>query len=344
MATRYFVGGNGTNVNATSPTNWSDASGGAGNSSIPGLSDDAILDANSGPTVTLNVNLLSKSFNASAFNGTLVHNNGVTLNSAGDVAFSSGMTYSYGVTSAVAFSGLTDTHLTTAGQTMPNVNVQKAAGTATVTLQDDLVVSSTHTLLVNEGVLDASGKNVTAGAVNISGGNSRTLSMGAGLWTLTGNPGPIALWNATTTTNLTFNKGTANIVVSSQSGARIFMGGGLTYNGLTIAAGNGQSMFSFNSNAHFSSLEIDAPMQVLFGSNSTVTVDSAPAFIGTAANPYRFTGSTSGGTPSGMSVPSGDVEFQWAFIDDVQFGGGAVFTATNSLDGRGATGVSISTP
>ena len=82
MASRYWVLGTGTWDNS-STTNWSTTSGGSGGASVPGASDDVILDASSGGgTVTPNYDLSVKSITMGAFTGTLdfsANNNSPTM-------------------------------------------------------------------------------------------------------------------------------------------------------------------------------------------------------------------------------------------------------------------------
>ena len=74
MSARYWVGGTGTWDNADT-THWSATSGGAGGQSVPGASDDVILDANSGGgTVTPNYNFSVVSVTMGAFTGKLDFN------------------------------------------------------------------------------------------------------------------------------------------------------------------------------------------------------------------------------------------------------------------------------
>jgi hypothetical protein len=68
--------------------------------------------------------------------------------------------------------------------------------------------------------------------------------MGSGTWTLTGT---VTVWDLTTTTGLTFNSNTANIVLSDTSTfTRTFNGGGLSYNALTISGSTGISTLTLN--------------------------------------------------------------------------------------------------
>lgn len=67
MANRYWVGGTGT---WTDTARWSTTSGGAGGASVPGASDAAIFDANSGGgTVSLNLSVTLQSLITTNFTG-----------------------------------------------------------------------------------------------------------------------------------------------------------------------------------------------------------------------------------------------------------------------------------
>jgi hypothetical protein len=76
--------------------------------------------------------------------------------------------------------------------------------------------------------------------------------MGSWLWTLTGTG---TVWNTATTTNLTFNKDTADILLSdTTTTARTFSGGGLSFNKLTIGGATGTSTTSLFGLATYSEL------------------------------------------------------------------------------------------
>lgn len=85
MANRYWVTGGTGNWNST--TNWSTASGGASGASVPGSSDAALLDANSGAgTVTLDISPTIQTLTCTGFTGTLAFGtNTITLNSTGTI-------------------------------------------------------------------------------------------------------------------------------------------------------------------------------------------------------------------------------------------------------------------
>lgn len=89
------------------------------------------------------------------------------------------------------------------------------------------------------GVLDfaTNNNNPTMGSCNGSGTGARTLSMGNGTWTLTGNAGTI--WNFGTVTNLTLNPGgsTINCTYSGSTGTRTLNTSTAAVNHVKISAG-----------------------------------------------------------------------------------------------------------
>jgi hypothetical protein len=85
MAARFWVGGTGT-WDASSTTNWSASTGGAGGASVPTPSDAVTIDASSGSgTITVNTNFSIGLFTFGAMNMTLdfsVNNNSPIINGA----------------------------------------------------------------------------------------------------------------------------------------------------------------------------------------------------------------------------------------------------------------------
>src|SRR3990167_5891253 len=230
--TRYWVGQGGSWADNT----WATTSGGAAGASMPIAQDTAIFDANSfnaaGQTITVNVVGV-----AGILDFTNVTNNpaitfnvgGVTpMEIYGSLTLKSGMTWTT-QTSTLAFGSRSPITITTAGVTV-NQSLQIRTFGTTVTLGDDLTIANGETLTLSNGTLDANNKNVTTGLFSSSNSNTRTLTMGSGLWTLVGVG---TVWSTATTTNLTFNKDTANIKITDTSTSAItFSGGGQTFNNL----------------------------------------------------------------------------------------------------------------
>jgi len=150
----------------------------------------------------------------------------------------------------------------------------------TITLQDNLSISSAYTLTVTNGTLNANNFNVTCGSFSSSNSNTRTLTMGSGTWTLTGSG--TTIWTTSTTTNLTlnFNTSTVNATYSGGTGTRTIITGG----------GGGGQLFNLSISAGTDAVNLTA--------SGSVRVNGALNFTG-------FSGVANAGT----SFLSGDVTF-----------------------------------
>jgi hypothetical protein len=223
-------------------TTWGDASGWASSSNgtpttadFPLVQDTAIIDnATTGTSLTLvgyNRGALDMSSRTTVF--TLASSG--SSNFYGSFLLGSGASIST-LTAAQTYRGRSTSTLTTAGKT---INFALVVDTPSGTLQLGSALTSSTSLTVTRGTFDAVSYSVTAASFASNNPNTRTISMGSGLWTLSGTG---TVWTTATTTGLTFNKDTADILLSSGSGtARSFIGGGLSMNKLTIggATGNG---------------------------------------------------------------------------------------------------------
>ena len=235
MADRYWVGGTAGWDNAAN-VKWATTSGGAGGASIPTTADDVFFDANSTGTCTISSgNTGAKSINCTGFTGGIAGTG--SINVAGSITLVAGMTYTH--TGQLQISG-TGT-LTTAGKAFSTTIV---GGTGiTVTLGDALTIHASGFLAVSNGSFDAANYNVTAPSVLSATALVRTITMGSGLWTLTGTG---TVWGMPSTTNLTLNKDTANILLSNTTtSSRTFGANALSLNKLTIGGATGTSTTTF---------------------------------------------------------------------------------------------------
>jgi hypothetical protein len=144
------------------------------------------------------------------------------------------------------------------------------------TLSSNLNLSN-HLLFYDRGIFNANTSSVTAAGFKVETLATSTISLGSGTWTITGLDSLDigSVWNMLSTTGLTFNKNTANIVLSSTgTGIRTFKGGGLSYNKLTIGGSTGTSTTKIQDNNTFT--EIDSTKTVAhtieFAADSTTTV------------------------------------------------------------------------
>lgn len=221
MANRFWVGSGSANTWAdTAPTNWSATSGGSNNASVPGATDDVFFDGNSGSgNSVIGADISIKTLDCTSYAGTITHNTFVILTIAGNTfKFVAGMTYTLSSTDQVIKFTSTSgtTAITTAGKTMASFILDGVGGT--FQLQDNysgVGTASTDGITLTHGTFDANNKNITTPSVNSGNTNTRTLTMGSGTWTLTGNNNIV--WSFSDLTNLTLNQG--NPIVLNYSGS-----------------------------------------------------------------------------------------------------------------------------
>jgi len=268
MANRYWVGGSGT-WNTSSTTNWSASSGGASGASVPTAADSVFFDQATTYTVTCTGALTCLDITVSAGVVTFIDGTTPTFSISGSMSLVSGTVWS--ATGSITFNATTTGKtITTNGTILPPVTISGVGGGWT--LGSSITILTLFTFA--NGSFDAATYDVTCSSFSSSNSNIRTLSMGSGTWTIYGSAsGP---WNLATTTNLTFNKGTANIVLSSASGfSRTFAGGGLTYNKLTIGGATGTSTLTFTGSNTFSEIAstktVAHTIQFTAGTTTTVT-------------------------------------------------------------------------
>lgn len=359
MADRFWVGGGSSTAwAATGNTNWAATSGGANNQTVPGVGDVAIFDSNSGTgTSNIAANITVQGLDCTGgtgnYAGTITHATAVTLTintgAASSLRLSSGMTYTPATTSSIVT--LTHTsgtaNITCAGKRLFALTVNGAGGT-TKPLDALLVNFGTNAILtVTSGIFDANNFAVTACKVDYSGSTTRTVTMGSGAWTIGSNiSSGQSVWNAQTTTLLTFNKDTANIVIANSAtnpGVITFSSGGLTYNGLTINAVGTAKILNIMGNATFSSVTPAAGVSYGLPSGGTLTITTAPTFTGTPALPIEILCGSITGTAT-LSVGSGAVTLTWGGLAGITTGGGATFVATNTLNFGNNIGWTIAPP
>jgi hypothetical protein len=152
--------------------------------------------------------------------------------------------------------------------------------------------NASQMITLTRGTLDAFNYNLTCTTFNSNNTNVRTLTMGSGLWTLSGTG---TVWTAASTTGLTFNKDTANILLSNVSTSdRIFSGGALSYNKLTIGGATGTSTTTLLGVCSFTELASTKTVAhtLRFG-NNLGTIDTW-SITGTVGNVVTFISSAPG--------------------------------------------------
>lgn len=240
MASRWWNKQNASaNWDVTGPTNWGSATNTADGASVPGTNDDVFFDGVGGGlnNSTLNVGFTIKSLNMTGFANTLTHSASVTLTISGNgVTFKLAGTYNLGdtITSALLFTGTSGTTLiTSSGKTVGGVTFNGAGGGWQ--LADALSTSATVTLTA--GTLDANNKNITMLKFASSNSNTRSILFGSGTWTLT-SASATTIWDTSTSTNLSTTPSTGVIKCTGASAnAQTVTGGSVTLASLWFSAG-----------------------------------------------------------------------------------------------------------
>jgi hypothetical protein len=211
----YWVGGSG---NWADPAKWSFVSGGTGGAGVPNQNDDVFFNSLSGfsgasNTVTLNVDAFCRDMNWTGVGSTpiLAGTNTVSLVISGSVTFVAGMNIT--ATSAVVFDGpVMGQTITMAGQSFKGT-VTFASIIGGWILQDGFTTTSSITLA--SGLLNTNSKAVSATSFTSTGSAPRSLVLGSSVITL--SSGSNSAWNTSTSTNLTMDAGTSEIIFNSNS-------------------------------------------------------------------------------------------------------------------------------
>jgi hypothetical protein len=224
----------------------------------------------------------------------------------GSLTFFSNLTLGGGLSGLVfAGRGVTQT-ITSAGKTFPSPNTFTINNlTGTIQLAD--AFSSLASITFTSGTFNANNYNVTCTTFASNNSNTRTITMGSGTWTLSGTG---TVWNLATTTGLTFNKDTANIVLSDTSTtARTFAGGGRTYNNLTIGGATGTSTLTITGTNTFGTIASTKTVAHTITFPNVTTTVSNWTITGTVGNVVTLQRTGASGTftlaKSGGGVISG---------------------------------------
>jgi hypothetical protein len=259
----------GTNTAWEGSSSWATTSGGAGsNDNFPLAQDTAVIDEITTLTGTLGFNFAYNigALDASTRTTGITLSHGISQTRYGSYTLGSGVTING--TNSQTFSGRGTMVFTSAGKTITfPITVDTPGGT----FQLGDAYSSSNTITHTRGTFDANNYNITAGRFDSNNTNARTLTMGSGVWTLSAGATSTgaAPW-VVNSTNLTFSKDSADIVLSGNTtAARSFFGGGLSYNKLTIGGNTSTSTTNFEGTSSFTELTSTKTIAhtVRFGAN-----------------------------------------------------------------------------
>jgi hypothetical protein len=350
--TRYWVGGTGT-WDATTTTNWSATSGGAGGASVPTSVDNVIFNtssstANAAYTVTIGTNAVVRCANLT-MNGPgagnkitwtvglgtpvmILHGN---FNLAGGTAE---ITRVYNSTIILSGSS-TGRTFTTNGVALSSTTIVNGVGCGW-TLGSAIDIG-TLTLTVTNGTFDTGVYNVTAGAIAAYGSNSRTVNFNASTIALSQSTG-IDFGSNTGDLNLTFNAGTSQINLSNNS-PNLTTTYGQTFYNVSCTSGNiatpsiaGRNVFN---NLTFAGRTLSGICNLRLYANQTIN-NTLTISAGTNATCRTFLQSDTLGTTRTLTCAafSGtDVDFR----DITIAGAAAPVSGTRFGDCKGNSGVTF---
>lgn len=247
------TGGDSTVTFSTSATQtWANPAGGYWSvstnwtSRVPLPQDDVVMNMgsnyNSGAYIYTDVSRLGKNIDWSnvTWTGTAPR-----WDSVGDAARSfygswtqsSSFTHS-SLAGSLAASGRGSYSITNSGISYYSFYVNAPDGT--YDLNDNLTISN-NIFYMNAGTFNTNGYSISAFRMYVTGSVARTLNITNSTITLRGSS---SIWDATTTTGLTFVSTGSTITLENGSNSASFVGGTLTYNDISIVPGTGLVTFS----------------------------------------------------------------------------------------------------
>lgn len=342
----YFVNNGTTSYSATA--SWSLTSGGAGGQNPPMPQDQAIFDANSitsaGRTLQINWQGCPDIDLSNVLNNPIISmtNTNGFITFMGDFKVKAGMTFTG--TTGYSFRGRKDCYLDLKGITSasPLRGLDMLPGKKVILLSDYLSTGVTATQIDTAGALtsgaqvgefDANGFNVTAPFFQSTSSNNRIITMGSGTWRVTGTGN---VWNITTGTNLTLNRGTSTIVISDTSATqKTFIGNAKTYYNLNVTGDNVVIQNNNTFNTIFNNTAgLTNGLKLTSGSNNTISDFKTNGSLGSLS----VLASTTAGSAATLTKVGGAVVVNYMSIKDSTATGGATFYA-----GSGSTNVSGNT-
>ncbi len=188
-----------------------------------------------------------------------------------------------------------------------------------------------------------------AAAMSVTGTGTRTLNMGNGTWTFSATGG--TLWDATTTTNMTFNanSSTISLTATAPTGAvrSMILGGNCkVFNDISIAGASSGAKVSFDMSGQgptFAHFAIAAPNWVRFVPSATTTITNAPTWTGTTSNPIRL-GTQAVSTGAATISCAGNISGTWCGLDNLTFAGAGTHTFNSSLSFANVSGATVNVP
>ena len=347
----YWVGGSGNWSDYAN--HWATSSGGAVfHTQVPTTNDNVFFDANSfnGPDQTVTVDQTIVQCKSMWWTGATntptldLPGNTTTLRIFGSLTFIAGMN--------VSLNGVVSMEATTPAQTFTSaakhflaINFNGAGGAWT--LQDDLNVDF---LGLIKGSLNTNSKSLGVANLSAFAGFTAFNFANSTINTLSGSTWAIESSVTIDATNSTINKGGGsfyggghtyyNLTANTANASLYFQDGGNTFTGNVTLSGDA-GFFADNT---FNNLQLAPGHVYTFSPGTTQTIGST---ITASGNCNAFIVLNTGnpvGSQAFIKKTSGTVNLSYAELKDIAVTGGAVFTASNSIDLGDNTGWTINAP
>ena len=350
--TRYWVGGTGT-WDATTTTNWSTSSGGAGGASVPTSLDAVVFNtssstANAAYTVTIGTGANVRA--AAITMGGPGAGNNITWAGSGNMILHGSFDLTAGTADCTrTFTGGITWSGSTSGKTFNSNGVTLASAitvngvSAEWTLAAALDIGSS-TLTVTNGLIDFDTYNLTAGSISSDNGNIRTIDFGTGTATLSGSAPFTAGTTESNRSSLTVTASTSQINCSATSPT--FSGNNQSFYNVSFtstSAGtvtlNGVNTFN---NLSFTGITAAGLKIVSVTANQTIN-GTFTCSAGTNATMRHFVQSNTLGTTRTLTcaaVSLTDVDFR----DITIAGAAAPASGTRLGDCKGNSGITFDAP
>jgi len=256
-----------------SATGWATTSTGTPATTNFPLAQDTATFTNNNPaassTVTLNVAYNIGSLDFSARTLALTFATGSILPFMyGDVTLSTAITLTG--TGVIQYAGRNKTQtITSAGRTFTQPIIQATIGGGVVFADAYIITGASYTL--TNGSLSTN-YNITIPTFLSTNSNTRSITLGAMVWSLTGTG---TVWNTATVTGFTLTPATSKIALTNTTTtARTFAGGSKTYNNLEIGGATGVSTLTFTGSNTFNTISSTKTVAhtLLFTAATTTTV------------------------------------------------------------------------
>jgi len=318
-----------------SATGWATSSGGAPAVNNFPLAQDTVVFDNTGAatTVSINANWQIGNLNMSARTNAMTLSGGFGASVYGNWTCGTGVTQSF--TNSVGFLGAGTQTITSAGKSFHRISCQNPSGT--VSLADAFTTTDTSGgITAIFATFNANTYSVTTAAVTAS---SATIGLGTGTWTVFGTG---ALWNCSTATIT----GSGEIILSDNTTtARTFIAGTSTYGKLTIGGNTSTSTTTISAVAlSFSEIASTKTVAHTIVFPNVTTTTAAWSVNGSSGNVVTLSRTGASGTFTLAKSGGGTVTADWLSISNSTATPGSTWTATNSIDGGGNTGWTITAP